>query len=226
MLRWRRQDAFGSAAKPAPGSGCRPQAGRDGRRRSRGSRGGGQRPREAAVRRTGPAGRPTGHGLLRGGRLLGLGGLLWRLRLQHDGSVRKRNKRGGKEGPGLGPLWRAREAREIAKQGTRRWRAGGAPRCQGWIEKTAARGSAARRKGRGDLAGRWKARGREPAWSACASLGGGEREERGRKRRRGRGAGERRQAAGSGKERRLEPVDLAGQALAAQKKPRRRSAHL
>lgn len=28
----------------------------------------------------------------------------------------------------------------------------------------------------GDLAGRWKARGREPAWSACALLG----EERGR----------------------------------------------
>jgi hypothetical protein len=113
---------------------------------------------------------------------------LWRLRLQHDGSVRKRNKREGKEGLGPGPCWRAREAKEIAKQGTRRWRAGGAPRCQGWIEKTAARGSAARRKGRGDLAGRWTARGREPAWRACASLEK-EREERGRKRRRGRGAG-------------------------------------
>lgn len=45
-------------------------------------------------------------------------------------------------------------------------------------------------RGGGDLAGRWKARGREPAWSACACapLGGRREEERGRKRRRGRGA--------------------------------------
>lgn len=42
-----------------------------------------------------------------------MGGLLWRLRLQHDGSVRKRNKREGKEGLGPGPCWRAREAKEI-----------------------------------------------------------------------------------------------------------------
>lgn len=43
-------------------------------------------------------------------------------------------------------------------------------------------------RGGGNLAGRWTARGREPAWRACASLEQ-EREERGRKRRRGRGAG-------------------------------------
>lgn len=67
---------------------------------------------------------------------------------------------------------------------------GGAPRCQGWIEKTAARGSAARRKGRGG------SRGPVESERARAGLervrvraaGGGEREERGRKRRRGRGA--------------------------------------
>uniref|UniRef100_A0A8C0R9C0 Uncharacterized protein n=1 Tax=Canis lupus familiaris TaxID=9615 RepID=A0A8C0R9C0_CANLF len=69
--------------------------------------------------------------------------------------------------------------------------AGGAPRCRGWIEKTAARGSAARRKGRGGLAGRRKARGREPAWRACASPGKGEEEERaGGSSRRGRGGEE------------------------------------
>lgn len=84
----------------------------------------------------------------------------------------------------------------------------------------------------GDLAGRWQARGREPAWSACASLGKGGGKERGRSAGGGAGGagegrgGERRQAVSSGKERRLAAVDPAALALAAEKKPRRRSAHL
>lgn len=198
--RWRRQDAFGSATEPAAGSGCRPQARRDRCGRPRGSRGGGQRSREAAVGRAGPAGRPASHGLLRGGRLLWLGGLLWRLRLQHDGSVRKRNKRGGKEGLGLGPCWRAREAREIAKQGTRRWRAGGAPRCQGWIEKTAARGSAARRKGRGESRGPVDSERARAGLARVRVAGEGEGGARAEAPA-GEGRGERRQAVSSGKKR-------------------------
>ncbi|KAL4684642.1 hypothetical protein H8957_005949, partial [Semnopithecus entellus] len=57
--------------------------------------------------------------------------------------------KGGREGAGAGaPLESAGSVGDRAA-GARRWRAGGAPRCRGWREKTAVRGSAARRKGRG-----------------------------------------------------------------------------
>lgn len=105
---------------------------------------------------------------------------------------------------------------------------GGAPRCQGWIEKTAARGSAARRKGRGGIsraggkregASRPGARARARRWGRRE---GGARAEAPA----GEGCGgERRREVSSGKERRLGCVALAGSALAAEKQLRRRSEH-
>lgn len=105
---------------------------------------------------------------------------------------------------------------------------GGAPRCQGWIEKTAARGSAARRKGRGGSRGPVESeRARAGLERVRVRAAGGE--ERGGARAEapaGEGCrGERRRAVSSGKERRLGCVALACPALAAEKQPRKRSEH-
>uniref|UniRef100_A0A2I3T5F3 Uncharacterized protein n=1 Tax=Pan troglodytes TaxID=9598 RepID=A0A2I3T5F3_PANTR len=82
-------------------------------------------------------------------------------------------EKGGREGAGAGAPLESAGSEGDRAAGARCWRAGGAPRCRGWREKTAARGSAARRKGRGSRGWR-KARGREPGWRACASPGSGE----------------------------------------------------
>lgn len=85
----------------------------------------------------------------------------------------------GKRARGWAPSGERGKRERSRKQGTRRWRAGGAPRCQGWIEKTAARGSAARRKGRGGISragGKREGASRPGARARRWGRGGGRRE--------------------------------------------------
>uniref|UniRef100_A0A2K5Q518 Uncharacterized protein n=1 Tax=Cebus imitator TaxID=2715852 RepID=A0A2K5Q518_CEBIM len=81
--------------------------------------------------------------------------------------------KGGREGAGAGAPPKSAGSEGDRAAGTRRWRAGGAPRRP--------RREEAPRGGRGGgLAGWRKARGREPGCRACASPGRGEGGARGR----------------------------------------------
>uniref|UniRef100_A0A2K6MKH9 Uncharacterized protein n=1 Tax=Rhinopithecus bieti TaxID=61621 RepID=A0A2K6MKH9_RHIBE len=74
--------------------------------------------------------------------------------------------KGGREGAGAGAPLESAVSEGYRAAGTRRWRAGGAPRRP--------RREEAPRGGRGGGLAGWKAREREPGWRACASPGRGE----------------------------------------------------